>query len=167
MRPRRNGADDFNLTASPWIGSFDVLPSDTPPELLGRYDMLIFFDREQYEASSRYAQASSILADNDKALTQCIETLRKLLPVKVEGKVGCAHARADGRYLLGVFNNLGITKTDKGETADPAARQRVTIRGNMTELLCIVGSQYITEQNTNTIDLDLPAGEFVLLSIPD
>ena len=81
--------------------------------------------------------------------------------------MGCAHARTDGRYLLGIFNNLGITKTDKGETQDPAATRTATVRGPVAGTTALVGRDFITQQGEDTLEVRIPDGDLVLLAFQD
>lgn len=166
-RPRRGGADDYNLTPSPWIGCFDVLSAEAPETLLRQYGLLIYFDKQQARQATVPAERIQVYMGESEDAGRCISSLRKLLSFQVQGEVGCAHARTDDRYLLGIFNNLGVTKTDKGETQDPAATRTALVRGPVTGMIALVGEQYITRSTEDVIEARIPAGDLVLLSFPD
>jgi len=166
-QPQQNGSDAANLTPSPWISSFDVLSDDAPKELLQKYQFLVYFDKTQAEKSPLPAERVQVYQGKKHDADYFIQVLDHLLPYHVQGKVGTAHARTDGRYLLGIFNNLGITKTTAGETADPKAEQIVIIQGRCKNTRVLTGNEYITKLKANSIELQLPAGEIILLSFPE
>ncbi len=166
-RPPRAGADDYNLTPSPWIGCFDVVSAEAPPELLAAYGLLIYFDRKQADASGRPQDKVLVFEDPKRDAPRCIDALRRLLPIHVEGEVGSALARTKGRYILGVFNNLGVTKTDAGEHLDPNATRTVTVHGPSEGLDCPLGREYLAETRPDLTTLRLPAGAVAVLSLPN
>jgi hypothetical protein len=96
-----------------------------------------------------------------------MEVVDHLIPYHVQGDVGTAHARTEGHYLLGVFNNLGIIKTTDGEISDPNAEQIAYIRGSCKDVRLLVGSEYVTKLGPSKMELRLPAGEIAVLSFPD
>ena len=168
-QPRRKGGDAHNLTPSPWIGCFDVLSAEARHDTLARYKLRIYFDRKQAERAS--AGAGQVLLYTGKAdeIDRCVKVLRGSLPIRVEGQVGCAQARANGRHLLGIFNNLGITKTTEGEQADPQAARTATVHGATTRPDVLVGGENVTlpEDAKRPITVHLPAGALTVLSFPE
>ena len=166
-RPRRPGLDDYNLTPSPWISCFDVLSSEAPDNLVSQYDLVVYFDRKQFDALRIDRKKTQLYTGNDQDAERCTQALGEFLPFYVEGEVGCAHARADGRYLLGVFNNLGITKTAKGEQADRTATRSAIIRGPVGQIKYILGRRHTRRSDENTIELVIPPGDLVILALPD
>lgn len=166
-QPVTPGGDSRNLTPSPWIGSFDVLSADASSEIVNGYPFVIYFDAEQAARSAAPDGRILVYESTQASADQCIAKLDALLPYRVEGKVGCAHARSDGRYLLGVFNNLGITKTEaNGEVADPGATQEVSVSGACASVEIITGGEYVVSSEANRIQLRVPAGQVVVLSFP-
>ena len=167
-QPARPGGDAHNLTPSPWIGSFDVLSADAPANVVSAYPLLIYFDAAHAAGSTVPAERVFVFQGTQASAEECIARLGALLPYRVEGKAGCAHARSDGRYLLGVFNNFGITKSaENGETADPAASQDVVVSGPCGGVEVVVGGDYVMNSEADTIRLRVPAGQVVLLSFPE
>ncbi|MEO2045291.1 MAG: hypothetical protein ABGX16_01810 [Pirellulales bacterium] len=165
-QPTQAGGDADNLTPSPWIGCFDVLSAEAPKSLLDEYGLLVYFDREQADKSPA-SEDRMLVYDGEKQDAQrCIQSVEHLLPYRVKGRVGVAHARTDGRYLLGIFNNLGITKTKAEERADPKATQTAVVHGPPTGAVFLEGKQYTTRTNKNSIEIRLPAGEVAVLSFP-
>jgi len=165
-RPRQRGADDYNLTPSPWIGCFDVLSAEACSELLETYGLLVYFDRKQADAANVAKGKVVVFEDPTRDARRCKEALRRLLPIHIEGEVGCALARARGRYLLGVFNSLGVTKTEAGERLDPKATRMVIVHGPSNGVDSPFGGEYITKTQADTVTLRLPAGAVALLSFP-
>ncbi len=161
------GKEAGNLTPSPWISSFDVLSAEAPMELFQKYQFLVYFDKAQSEKSPLPVERVQIYRGKKRDADYFIQILEHLIPFHVIGDVGTAHARTDGHYLLGIFNNLGITKTTAGETANPNAEQIVTIRGRCKDARILVGDKYVTQIEPNRIKLHLPAGEIALISFPD
>ncbi len=163
-----SGGDSHNLTPSPWIGSFDVLSANAPPDVIDSYLLVVYFDAAQASQSTIPEDRVFIYEGSKESADACIERLRTLLPYRVEGTVGSAQARSDGRYLLGIFNNLGISKTAaNGEVADPAATQDVTVSGACSEVEVLIGGEYIVGSDADRISMQVPAGQVVVLSFPD
>ncbi|GMV90484.1 MAG: hypothetical protein AMXMBFR82_02620 [Candidatus Hydrogenedentota bacterium] len=163
-----SGGDSHNLTPSPWIGGFDVLSANAPQDVIDSYLLVVYFDAEQANQSKIPAERRFVYEGSKESADACIERLRTLLPYRVEGKVGSAQARSDGRDLLGVFNNLGISKTTaNGEVADPAATQDVTVSGACSEVEVLIGGEYIVGSDADQISMRVPAGQVVVLSFPD
>lgn len=165
-QPQRAGGDAHNLTPSPWIGCFDVLSDEAPADLLHKYGLLIYFDPKQAEQSPALTERVQVFQGQKGDVESCLQSLERLLPYRVEGRVGCAHAHASGRYLLGVFNNLGVTKTATGETTDPNARQTTTIRGRCEGVRFVVGGEYVVHIQRREIELSIPSGKLAVLSFP-
>lgn len=167
-RPYRYGKDDFNLTPSPWIGSFDVLSADAPAGLLDRYRLLVYFDEKQAKASAASGPRVISYIGSDGDAAQCIEALMATAPVRVEGEVGCCVARlaSSATLVIGLFNNQGISKRNGTETADPAAARPVKVRGLTGVVNCPLGRQHVTKQMPGEIELFLPAGEIAILVAP-
>ena len=167
-QPRIPGEDSRNLTPSPWIGCFDVLSADAPDAVLNGYPLLIYFDQTQATESGLPKERTLVFEDTPEIVGECMSRLRALLPYCVSGRVGCIQARSNGRHLVGVFNNLGISKTvEKGEDADPAATQDVAISGQCNGLEPICGNDTIVNSESNEVQLRIPAGRLAVLSFPD
>jgi hypothetical protein len=157
------GRDGQNLTPSPWIGCFDVFDAEVSAAQLSAYACVIYFEDGQNPGGDR-----DVLFDNSpEGNGRILNAIHGELPYSVGGRVGAAHARANGRYLLGVFNNLGIKKSTKGEVADPRAVEKVSLEGNMEDLEFLVGSEFTGHRENNALSLNIPAGELVVLSFPD
>jgi hypothetical protein len=165
-QPKQKGGDAGNLTPSPWISSFDVLSAEASTELLQNYKFLVYFNKEQADKSPLSSECVQVFRGANGDSDNYIQMLDKLLPYRVQGNVGTAHARSDGDYLLGIFNNLGITKTAAGEVADPNAGQTATIQGHCENVRFLVGSEFAAQRKADSIELNIPAGEVVLLSFP-
>jgi hypothetical protein len=166
-QPSQDGSDAGNLTPSPWISSFDVLSAGAVPELLQQYQFLVYFDEDQAKKSPLSAERIQVYQGNRRDADYYMEVVDHLIPYHVQGDVGTAHARTEGHYLLGVFNNLGIIKTTDGEISDPNAEQIVYIRGSCKDVRLLVGSEYVTKLGPSKMELRLPAGEIAVLSFPD
>lgn len=164
-RPRRYGADDFNLTPSPWIGCFDVLSADASADLLSKYGLLVCFDAGQAERARAEGRESLLYAGAEGDGQRCTEALRKLTPVLVDGEVGAAYARETGRHLVGVFNNLGVMKVNGKETADPAAARTAVLRGDLKGAEPVVGGQFVVRRGEHQMELRLPAGELAVIAL--
>ena len=157
------GRDAHNLTPSPWIGSFDIVDADVSEDLLSEYACAVYFNEGQSIPASNI-----VLFDTSQEANQRIaNAIGETWSYRVDGKIGAAHARANGRYLLGLFNNRGITKTSEEEHADPEATQSVTVHGNAEGMKVLVGESYVTEKDAEKIQLVIPAGEVVLLSFAE
>ena len=163
----KHGSEAGNLTSSPWISSFDVLSTEATEELLQQYQFLVYFDKAQAEKSPIPAERIQVYQGKKYDANHFIQVVDKLLPYHVKGDVGVAHARTDGHYLLGVFNNFGITKTISGEIADPYAIQTVNIQGYCNNVHFLIGKEYVTQLESGSIELLIPAGKVVLISFPD
>ena len=101
-RPYQNGTDDYNLTPSPWIGSFDVLSSDAPAELKNHYSVAICFDEEQARKLDETALQVVRYTGQDEDASRCVKLLERASGCRVQGEVGCARAvTAEGKGLLG------------------------------------------------------------------
>ena len=153
------GKDAQNLTPSPFIGCFDVLDTDAPAECLANYEAVVYFDEDQAAAG-----ATSLLFSDSSPIKDAIS---KALPWQVDGRVGVAQARANGRYLIGVFNNLGVRKTTDGESTDPAAAQTATVTGTTAGFQTVVGESFVSKVGTDQLELTIPSGELIILSFPD
>ncbi|MDM8005928.1 MAG: hypothetical protein QUV05_07230 [Phycisphaerae bacterium] len=169
VRPYKYGNDDFNLTPSPWIGSFDVLSADAPPGLLDRYRLLVCMDEKQAAGAAANGRQVVGYRGEDEDADRCTKTLQAVAPVRIEGEVGGAVARVAGSATLvvGLFNNLGITKTEGRETADPKAARVVTVRGLAGKIDALLGKSFVMRQNADTVELLLPAGEVAILLATD
>ncbi|MBN1345089.1 MAG: hypothetical protein JXQ73_20510 [Phycisphaerae bacterium] len=164
----KKGGDAHNLTPSPWIGCFDVLSAEATPGLLAKYAVWVYFDAAQAEKAPDGGGSLKVVYTADpKDSDRVIEAVGKHLRYQVQGQVGCAHARVDGRYLLGVFNNLGITKTPDGDQANPEATQTVTVIGPVDGVACVVGKDYLENKDKDRLTIRLPAGQVAILSFPD
>ncbi|MCD6596866.1 MAG: chitobiase/beta-hexosaminidase C-terminal domain-containing protein, partial [Bacteroidales bacterium] len=161
------GKEDGSLTSSPWVSSFDVLSAEAPKEILDKYQFLVYFDEGQAANSSFPPERIQVYNGNKRDADYYLQVVENLLPFHINGVVGAAHARADGNYFLGIFNNLGIIKTTEGEIANPNAKQTVTIHGPCKEVQFLVGDEYLEELNNNSIKLNLPAGKIAILSFPE
>jgi len=166
-RPRRSGADDFNLTPSPWIGCFDVLSADAPETLLTQYGLVIYFDQEHAKKSPVPRDRVFLYQGNKQDSERCIQAASKLLPILVEGEVGCAQARVDGKYVVGIFNNLGIIKTEGREIADKEAVRTAIIHIPVSQVEYLVGKEYVKRMSKDLIEMRLPAGSLAVIAIPD
>ncbi len=167
-RPRHPGSDDYNLTPSPWIGSFDVLSADAPDGLLDRYGLLVCLDDRQLLRPVRSDQTVLTYHGNDADASSCVETLQRLRPFQIEGQVGSALARLERTgFVLGVFNNTGIARRSGQETADPQAACKALVRGPLAKTTCLTGSRFISRQDAGSVELLIPAGELVILLVPD
>lgn len=161
------GKEAGNLTPSVWISSFDVLSSDAPKEILEKYQFLVYFDEEQAASSLFPLERIQVYNGNKRDADYYMQVVENLLPFHIKGVVGTAHARTDGNYLLGIFNNLGIIKTTDGEKANPNADQSVTIHGRCKDARFLIGSKYLIELNKDSIKLNLPAGKIAVLSFTE
>jgi hypothetical protein len=167
-RPYRHGNDDFNLTPSPWIGSFDVLSGDAPVKLKRCYRLLVEFDGAPRGRGVAAGQQVLRYAGQDEDARHCVAALEKLTRCPVEGEVGCAQALTpEGRLLVGLFNNSGITKRNGKESADPAATKNVIVRGIPGAIQSVVGGQFASRREADRLRLTIPAGEVVVLLLPD
>lgn len=161
------GNEAGNLTSSPWISSFDVLSAEAPKEILQKYQFLVYFDEEQAGNSSFPPERIQLYLGNKRDADYYMQVVDNLLPFHIDGDIGTAHARVDGKYLLGIFNNLGIIKTTEGERVNPNAEQTVTIQGRCKDVQFLVGDEYLSELNDDSIKLNLPAGKIVVLAFPE
>jgi hypothetical protein len=167
-RPYRYGNDDFNLTPSPWIGSFDVLSPEARGGLKARYGMLVYLDEAQPAKAARAGQQVLRYTGQDEDARACVGALESLSGRRVEGEVGCARAcTPDHRGLLGLFNNSGVTKRNGKETKDAGATKKVVVRGISGTLQYVVGGQFVSRHDPEGIELTIPAGEVVVLLVPD
>ncbi len=164
-QPKTPGMDSYNLTPSPWIGTFDVI-RDVPASATGtqQYRLLVFMEQEQMKAADGDGSRKVLYQNREGDAAAVTDALRPLLRYEVQGEVGAAHATIDGRYVIGIFNNLGITKTEGKEVADPAATRVVTILGPTKNPETIVGSEYIALQENDRIRLQIPAGGLAVLA---
>lgn len=168
VQPARPGGDAHNLTPSPWIGCFDVLSNDAAPELLNEYALLIYFDEAQADASPVPTGRALVYRGGEADAAQCAEAIAEALPYRVEGRVGVTEARSSGVYLVGVFNNLGVTKTvAEGETYDAEAVQTVTITGECRNAVFLQGADFVVKADDGRVELNLPSGQLALMSFPD
>jgi hypothetical protein len=155
--------ESANLTPSPWIGCFDVVSASAAEEMLGKYGMLVYFDAHQAQSSGAPRDRIQLYEARPEDATRLTAALGALLPFRVQGRVGCAFARVDGRYAIGIFNNLGIAKTKGQETADTTAAQKVVIRGVTHSVQYICGQPYAISSEPGTVVLQLPAGQVAVL----
>jgi len=169
VRPYKYGKDDFNLTPSPWIGSFDVLSANAPASLLDRYRLLVCMDEKQAAGAAASGRQVVVYKGEDEDVDRCVEALKAVAPVRIEGEVGCAVARvaSSATLVVGLFNNLGITKKEGSETADPKAARPATIRGLAGEVDARLGKSFVVRQDADAIELLLPAGEVAILLVTD
>lgn len=167
-RPYRGGLDDFNLTPSPWIGSFDVLSAYEPAEMTERYSLLVCFDEEQAKKAASAGQYLVWYTGKDDDARACIAILESLYGCRVEGEVGCVRAFTRGNTgLIGLFNNTGVSKRNGKETTDPKASQKAVVRGLPAEVQCVVGGQFVSKREAGSVEFVIPAGELAVLSVPD
>ncbi len=166
-RSSRPGHDDYNLTPSPWIGVFDVLSADAPVEAFKRYELLVCFDQEQATRAAFAGQRLIRYGGTDGDAGECVDALKKLAG-NVEGEVGCVRALVGGgRNMIGLFNNLGVIRRAGKETADPEAMRKTFVRGLPPEVRFPLGEQYVTRRGRDFVEVMIPAGEVVLVFIPD
>jgi hypothetical protein len=167
-RPYKYGNDDFNLTPSPWIGSFDVLTADAPAELRNTYRLVVCFDEEQARRIASSGQFLIVYTGKDDDARKCVARLEGISGCHVEGEVGCVRAfTTEMKGLIGLFNNSGVSKRNGKETTDPKAMQRVVVHGVPADTQLVVGSKFISKRDAGSVELALPAGEVVVLLLPD
>jgi hypothetical protein len=164
---RREGGDAHNLTPSPWIGSFDVLSGEAPEDLLSRYAVLVFLDAEQAKAAVEQGPEKHVFTGEPADTARYLKAVGQALPFRVEGQVGCAQARSAKGRLVGVFNNLGVTKTDEAETFDPEATKTATVIGPCAGMSVVYGGEHIREASSGSVKLELPAGSVAILLFPE
>jgi hypothetical protein len=164
-RPYKYGNDDYNLTPSPWIGSFDVLSADAPARLLGRYRLLVYMEENPAAEPAAAGQRVLTFTGEDRDAAQCVAALTAVAPVQVDGEVGCcvAHLAGKAALVVGLFNNLGITKRQGKETSDPNAARQVTVRGLAGSVEAVLGRSFVTRHVPDSVELLLPAGEVAIL----
>lgn len=163
-QPIRPGEDAHNLTPSPWSGCFDVLSAEVPPSLLSHYAVAICFDAAQARQAARHHPHVCLGAQEE--FQGCLPAIRDRLPFRVEGEVGCVQASTPDRLLIGLFNNLGITKTGEQEVGTPEFSRLVTVEGSCSSLAAIWGSEHIRRTGSGSVTLELPPGEVTVLSFP-
>ena len=156
--------DSYNLTSTPWVGCFDVFSADVAPELLNEYDVVMFLDDKQAKATKLKGPKVHVFTGEKTDTKKLLEDVQKGLPYRVEGAVGCTQARTAKGYLVGLFNNLGVMKTDKGESRDPAAKRTATVTGPCAGMKVVTGAEYVKAADDKSVKLELPAGEIVVLS---
>ena len=165
--PKGLGKESGNLTPSPWISSFDVLSANAPKELLDQYQFFVYFNENQANASPMPQEKVQIYKGKKRDADYFIQIANNLFPYQVEGKVGTAHARSNDKYLLGIFNNLGITKTVDGEVKDFDANQTAIIKGNCRNIKFLIGKEYMVSHSDTEIKLNIPAGMLSVMSFPE
>ncbi len=156
------GGDVHNLTPSPWIGCFDVFDDRVSDTLLQSYEAVVYFDASRPRGADK-----GIYFDNSAACNEAIfSAMARRLPYTVDVSVGMAQAVSGDRVLVGVFNNLGVTKTTEGEQADPKAFRIATVTGNTAGHEILLGKAFVTGTTDSELTINIPAGEVVLLSFP-
>jgi hypothetical protein len=167
-QPYRSGDDDFNLTPSPWIGSFDVLTADAPTVVRRNYLLLVYLDAARTRKGAKAGQQVLPYTGQDADSHACIAALKNLPGCHAEGEVGCAQALTEqNQGLVGLFNNSGVTKRNGRETADPAATKQVVVRGISGPVQYVVGEQFVSGREADRVTLAIPAGEVVVLLLPN
>jgi len=134
---------------------------------VAKYGLLIYFDRAQAGSAPAGSPNVHVWQGDGNDGEACVAKLRKLLPVIVEGEVVPLMPGADGRYLLGLFNSLGVQKLSGRETADPGASRTAGIRATTDQVEFILGREFVKRLAPDAIEMDLPAGEIALLSFPE
>ncbi len=158
-QPWRQGFDAFNLTPSPWVGGIDVLSAEAPAALLSQYDVVMYVD-EKERARADHPKALGVDAESARAGQAVI---RRRWPIRVDGEVGCAQAHAGDRLLVGVFNNMGMTKVDGRESGDPQFARTATLTGACDDMRSLCGEQYVRRQS-GRVSIELPPGGLAVLS---
>jgi hypothetical protein len=162
-KPPVQGHDDYNLTSSPYISSFDILGHDAPPSLLDKYQCVVYFEQQQMKNCPLPPARKLYFDGSDEQIALCREVVDSAWPLRVEGEVGCAMAVVDNQYMVGIFNNLGVTKEHVNEVHRPEATRSVTLHGDFREREVVCGSEFICNAQANNITLSLPAGEIFLM----
>ena len=157
-----------NLTPAPWAAYFDVLSADATAELLAKYPLVVYLDPQQAATSPAAAAGRSLVYDvSPEAGTAIRQRIAAELPIQVDGLVATAQAFCGDRLLVGVFNNLGITKSvSGGEQAAAEATQTACLRGAVAQCQVILGHSWVSDIGPEQISLQVPAGEVVILSFP-
>jgi hypothetical protein len=167
-RPYHYGQDDFNLTPSPWIGSFDVLSANAPPKVKNLYRVLVYLDEATRSKSAPAEQQVLRYTGREDDSQRCVAALEKLPGCQVEGEVGCAQAiTPDDRLLVGLFNNSGVSKRNGKETTDPAATKKVIVRGISGPIQYVIGGQFAGRREADHVTLTMPPGETAVLLLPN
>lgn len=164
-QPIRRGEDAHNLTPSLWSGCFDVLSAEAEPSLLSHYAVAIYFDAAQAREAARHHPHVCLCATQED-FQGCLPAIRDPLPFRVKGEVGCVQARTHDRVLIGMFNNLGITKTAEQEVGAPEFSRPVTVEGSCSGLAAIWGGEHIRSTGSGSVTLELPPGDVAVLSFP-
>jgi hypothetical protein len=132
------------------------------------YRLLVYLDAAHVRKGARARQQVLPYTGQAEDSRACIAALKKLPGCRVEGEVGCAQALTpENRGLVGLFNNSGVTKRDGKETGDPAVTRQVVVRGISGEIQYVVGAQFVSGREADRITLAIPAGEVVVLLLPD
>ncbi len=165
-QPARPGGDAHNLTPSPWIGCFDVLSADAPPALREDYAVTVCFDPSQATDAGRGGRRSFLYTGGDDQIGSCLAAVAESLPFRVRGEVGGAQARTADAILIGLFNNLGVTKSPGREELDPACTRQVTIEGSCAGLSWVCGADCLRRAEERSVTLELPPGGVAVISFP-
>ncbi len=161
---KRSGGDAYNLTPSKWIGCFDVLSAEASPGVLAKYSVLLYLDAAQASGAKGERPNVHVFTGDPADTARGLGAVQEALPFRIEGKVGCVQARTAKGRLVGLFNNLGVTKTAEGETLDPAATQTVTVAGLCAGMSVLWGQEHVREAKDASVTLEMPAGAVVVLS---
>ena len=147
---------------------FNVLTSDTEKRKLLEYEYIIYFDKSQKKLYSEFK--NSQLYTMDTTISQAIlNKARDLIPFRYTGEVGVTVAEIDNHYLIGIFNNEGVVNRDGKLLVAPDKTQKVTMHnrknGDFESTEAILGKEYLTTTKKDRIELEIPAGQLVVLKI--
>lgn len=162
----RPGGDSHNLTPSPWIGCFDVLSADVPPAILGNYAVTVYLDPSQKTDAGRSGPQSFLYTGGEDQIDACLKAIAERLPFRVHGEVGCVQGRTADAILVGLFNNLGVSKSAGQEILDPAYTRQVTLEGSCSGLSWVCGADYLRRADKQSVTLELPPGAVAVISFP-
>lgn len=152
-----------NLTSSPWLGAFDFFTESAPPHKLEQYSCVVYLDRDQFNASPLSTDKKILYPGRSKETSVITNRLQSALPFHVGGEIGSIQSTCDDSYLLALFNNHGASINDQKTVIDATQKRSCQVKGNVSSYNILKGQESYCSSTKDSLEFDIPAGEFVLI----
>jgi hypothetical protein len=169
--PDQHTVETCCLTSSPLPDAFDIIYSDTTAPSLARYSAILYLGSHFQQTQAKFASfpGAWIDASSSSAIQDVESSLRSWLPFWVKGNVAWTVNLTRQGYLIGLFNNHGVTRTGaQGDQYDDSHTQNVTIslpEGTPDCTLLPLGRRAFTQADlhvssaTRIATVQIPAGD--------
>jgi len=160
--------EDQALVNSPYPVLWDVVPANAPAKSFRRYGATVWLHPDR-PVPVALRQCGAVLSAEDPSAcaAEIMRLCRSALPFWVEGDVLWAVNRHEGSWVVGLFNNKGVSRDKALDVVlDPAATAAVRIlRTRGARVLAAWPPSPEIRSAGESTDVSIQAGGFAILAI--